>query len=110
MPRKDMCGFGGIEDPEDHLDSYLDWMNMQGASNAVKCKVFPLTLFRDARTWYRGLKRQNISSFHELLKEFRSHFVESKIRQRHMVYLNSIKQLDSETIRDYMKRFIEPTR
>ena len=24
LPRKDMCGFGGTEDPEDHLDFYLD--------------------------------------------------------------------------------------
>ncbi|KAI9196449.1 hypothetical protein LWI28_024047 [Acer negundo] len=49
MPPKDMCGFSGTGDPDDHLDLYLDWMNMQGASDAVKCKVFPLTLSGDAR-------------------------------------------------------------
>ena len=56
--RKDMCGFGGTGDPDDHLDSYLDWMNMQGASDVVKCRVFPLTLFGDARTWYGSIKPQ----------------------------------------------------
>ena len=110
MPRKDMCGFGGTGDPDDHLDSYLDWMNMQGASDAVKCRVFPLTLSGDARTWYGGLKRQSISSFNELSKEFRSGFAASRRRRRHMVHLTSIRQTDTETIRDYMKRFTEAAR
>ncbi|KAI9186500.1 hypothetical protein LWI28_017886 [Acer negundo] len=110
IPRKDMCGFGGTGDPDDHLDSYLDWMNMHGASNAFKCRVFPLTLFGDAQTWYGSLKRHSISSFNKLLKEFRSEFVASKRRWRHMVHLTFIKHLDIETIRDYMKRFIDTAR
>ncbi|TXG48797.1 hypothetical protein EZV62_024672 [Acer yangbiense] len=110
MPRKDMCGFAGTGDPEDHLDTYLDWMNMQGASDAVKCRIFPLTLSGDARTWYGNLKRQSISSFHELSKEFRSSFAASRRRCRHMVHLNSIRQTPSETTRDYMKRFNEAAR
>ncbi|KAL5782165.1 hypothetical protein ACOSP7_007194 [Xanthoceras sorbifolium] len=56
IPRKDICGYNGIEDPDDHLDAYLDWMNMQGASDALKCKIFPLTLVGDARTWISGKK------------------------------------------------------
>ncbi|KAL5800208.1 hypothetical protein ACOSQ4_033092 [Xanthoceras sorbifolium] len=28
IPRKDMCGYNGTEDPDDHLDTYLDWMNI----------------------------------------------------------------------------------
>ncbi|KAL5747173.1 hypothetical protein ACOSP7_024170 [Xanthoceras sorbifolium] len=61
--RKDMCGYNGIEDPDDHLDAYLDWMNMQGASNTLKCKIFPLTLVGDARTWISGP-----SSYRELME------------------------------------------
>ncbi|KAL5748173.1 hypothetical protein ACOSQ2_025470 [Xanthoceras sorbifolium] len=57
IPRKDMCGYNGIRDPDDHLDAYLDWMNMQGASDVLKCKIFPLTLVRDARTWISGSTR-----------------------------------------------------
>ncbi|KAK0600275.1 hypothetical protein LWI29_013285 [Acer saccharum] len=110
MPRKDMSGFGGTGDPDDHLDSYLDWMNMQGAFNAVKCRVFPMTLSGDARTWYGSLKRQNISSFNELSKEFCSGFAVSRRRRRHMVHLTSVKQLETETIRDYMKRFTDTAR
>ncbi|KAL5754083.1 hypothetical protein ACOSP7_022303 [Xanthoceras sorbifolium] len=71
IPRKDMCGYNGTGDPDDHLDTYLDWMNMQGASDALKCKIFPLTLIGDARTWISGLRRQSISSFAELQREFR---------------------------------------
>ena len=110
MPRKDICGFAGTGDPEDHLDTYLDWMNMQSASDAVKCKIFPLTLSGDAKTWYGNLKRQSLSSFHELSKEFRSSFAASRRRCRHMVHLNSIRQTANETTRDYMKRFNEAAR
>ncbi|KAL5733795.1 hypothetical protein ACOSP7_031656 [Xanthoceras sorbifolium] len=48
ISRKDMCGYNGTENPDDHMDTYLDWMNMQGASDALKCKIFPLTLIGDA--------------------------------------------------------------
>ncbi|KAL5846254.1 hypothetical protein ACOSQ3_009778 [Xanthoceras sorbifolium] len=78
IPRKDMCGYNGTGDPDDHLDTYLDWMNMQGASDALKCKIFSLTLIGDARTWISGLRRQSISSFAELQREFRSGFAGSR--------------------------------
>ncbi|KAL5767634.1 hypothetical protein ACOSQ2_014417 [Xanthoceras sorbifolium] len=55
-----MCGYNRTEDLDDHLDAYLDWMNMQGASYALKCKIFPLTLVGDARTWISGLRRQRL--------------------------------------------------
>ncbi|KAL5858002.1 hypothetical protein ACOSQ3_005460 [Xanthoceras sorbifolium] len=61
IPRKDMCDYNGIGDPDDHLDAYLDWMNMQGASNTLKCKIFPLTLVGDARTWIRESIRSSPS-------------------------------------------------
>ncbi|KAK3193599.1 hypothetical protein Dsin_024909 [Dipteronia sinensis] len=107
---KDICGFSGTGDPKDHLDTYLDWMNMQGASNTVKCRVFPLTLSKDAQTWYNGLKRQSISSFHELPEEFSNGFAASRRRRSYMIHLNSIKQVDFKTIRDYMKRINEDER
>ncbi|KAI9182351.1 hypothetical protein LWI28_024495 [Acer negundo] len=83
LPRKDMCGFAGTGDPEDHLDSYLDWMNMQRAVDTFKCRIFLLTLSGDVRTWYGNLKRQSISSFHELSKGFSSNFATSRMRRQH---------------------------
>ncbi|KAI9180122.1 hypothetical protein LWI28_001451 [Acer negundo] len=85
-------------------------MNTQGTSDAVICIVFPVTLSRDIRTWYGSLKKQSISSFPELSKEFRNSFAASRRRHIHMVHLNFIKQNDFETTRDYMKRFNEAAR
>ncbi|KAL5782255.1 hypothetical protein ACOSP7_007284 [Xanthoceras sorbifolium] len=76
IPRKDMCGYNGIGDPDDHLDAYLDWMNMQGASDALKCKIFPLILVGDAKTWIRlrdrrlswSLSKNGPSSYRELME------------------------------------------
>ena len=83
---------------------------MHCASDAAKCKIFPLTLSGDARTWYGNLKRQSIASFHELSKEFGSGFAASRRRRRHMVHLNSVRQGDAKTTRDYTKRFNEAAR
>ncbi|TXG63384.1 hypothetical protein EZV62_010378 [Acer yangbiense] len=100
-----MCGFAGMGNLEDHLDTYLDWMNMQAASDAVKCRVFSLTLSGDARTWYDNLRRQNISSFNDLSKEFHNGFIVRRRRRRHMVHLNFIKKSDTN-----MRRFNEAVR
>ncbi|KAL5788137.1 hypothetical protein ACOSP7_005086 [Xanthoceras sorbifolium] len=62
---KDMCGYNGMSDPDDHLDAYLDWMNMQGASDALKCKIFSLTLVGDARTWITGATRGTLSTLRQ---------------------------------------------
>ncbi|KAL5821823.1 hypothetical protein ACOSQ3_023705 [Xanthoceras sorbifolium] len=57
IPYKDMCRYNSTGDSDDHIDTYLDWMNMQGASDMLKGKIFPLTLMRDARTWINHKKR-----------------------------------------------------
>ncbi|TXG57416.1 hypothetical protein EZV62_018729 [Acer yangbiense] len=98
-----------VGDPDDHLDSYLDWMNMQGASDAVKCRVFPLTLSGDARTWYGSLKRQSISSFNELSKEFCSGFAASRRRRRHM-YATAEDISDSKSHATSAEHFEAPRR
>ncbi|KAK3226429.1 hypothetical protein Dsin_006291 [Dipteronia sinensis] len=43
-------------------------------------------------------------------KSFVAGFTASTRRRTHMVHLNSVRQADSETIRDYMKRFNEAAR
>ncbi|KAL5754598.1 hypothetical protein ACOSP7_022818 [Xanthoceras sorbifolium] len=57
ITRKDMCSYNGTGYSDDHLDAYLDWMNMQEASDALNCKIFPLTLVGDARTWIKEISR-----------------------------------------------------
>ncbi|KAL5758124.1 hypothetical protein ACOSP7_020735 [Xanthoceras sorbifolium] len=61
IPKKDMCSYNETRDLVDHLDAYLDWMNLQGASDALKCKIFPLTLVGDARTIQNVHPQRNTS-------------------------------------------------
>ncbi|KAK1588341.1 hypothetical protein Q3G72_022304 [Acer saccharum] len=66
---------------------------MQGTSDVVKCKVFLLTLSRDARTWYGNHKRQSIPSFHELSKIQRSRKIGAGLQQsgcRHGIYIRTL--------------------
>ncbi|KAL5839955.1 hypothetical protein ACOSQ4_012563 [Xanthoceras sorbifolium] len=86
IPRKDMCSYNGIGDPDDHLDAYLHWMNMQGASDAFKCKIFPLTLVGDARTWISGdgrlswsLSKNGPSSYRELMERAKKYATAEEI-------------------------------
>ncbi|KAL5809887.1 hypothetical protein ACOSQ3_026586 [Xanthoceras sorbifolium] len=110
IPRKDMCGYNETGDPNDYLDAYLHWMNIQGASDALKCKIFPLTLVEDVRTWISGLRRRSISNFAELQREFRIGFAGSGRRMRYIVHLASVKQQPNESLRDYIKRFQDAAR
>ena len=47
--------FSGITDPTDHVIAFESHMDLYGATDAAKCKVF-LTTFRViARSWYDSL-------------------------------------------------------
>ncbi|KAL5779762.1 hypothetical protein ACOSQ2_010499 [Xanthoceras sorbifolium] len=83
---------------DDHTVAYLDWMIMQGASNAIKCMIFPLTLVYDARTWISCLRRQSISNFIKLHKEFQSGFAGSQHSRRHIMHLTYVKQQLGESL------------
>ncbi|MED6135236.1 hypothetical protein PIB30_044451 [Stylosanthes scabra] len=45
-------------------------MYLAGASDATRCKAFPLTLTKAAQIWFDSLPPRSITSFEELAKKF----------------------------------------
>ncbi|GFZ19053.1 hypothetical protein Acr_27g0007920 [Actinidia rufa] len=68
--------YEGKTDPIDHLDSYKSLMSLQGCSDEVMCKAFSATLKGPARN-----------------------------RQKNASHLFTVHQKESESLKDFVKRF-----
>lgn len=62
--------YEGKGDPEKHLTKYTTQMSLRGASPALKCRAFHLTLVRAAEVWYSRLLPLSIRSWPDLKKTF----------------------------------------
>lgn len=67
----------GMTDPANHLESFKVVMLLQGALDAILCRVFPSTLKGAMRYWYSNLKPASFHSFDQLSQSFISHFISS---------------------------------
>ncbi|XP_015386823.1 uncharacterized protein LOC107177480 [Citrus sinensis] len=97
--------YDGQRDPTEHLELYRTLMEVQGASQAILYRAFPLTLVGAARRWFRKLQPHFISSFGDLSREFTSHFRSAQQRRKPVTYLLTVKQQEWETLRDYIRKY-----
>ena len=97
--------YDGQRDPTEHLELYCTLMEVQGASQAILCRAFPLTLVGAARRWFRRLQPHFISSFRDLSREFTSHFRSARQKGKLVTYLLTVKQQEGETLKDYIRRY-----
>ncbi|KAL2542100.1 Uncharacterized protein Adt_03078 [Abeliophyllum distichum] len=58
-----------------HLDRYTSWMELQGASDAIMCRAFPLMFENRAMRWFRKLPQRSIRSCNDLSSQFVSTFM-----------------------------------
>ena len=77
MPLLDV--YHDTTDPREHIDRYQTLMEIQGASSAVMCKAFSVTLSGTAKDWYRNLLMGSISSFEELAVAFVDNFKSQQV-------------------------------
>ncbi|XP_057733872.1 uncharacterized protein LOC130949061 [Arachis stenosperma] len=75
------------------------------ASNTVLCRCFPNYLDGPALDWLCALPAGSISQFQQLAKLFEDHFARFAIYLHDSDYLNTIKQEQNESLKDYMTRF-----
>ncbi|XP_015959532.1 uncharacterized protein LOC107483427 [Arachis duranensis] len=80
-------------------------MIVNGASDIVLCRYFLNYLDGSALDWLCTLPAGSISIFQQLAKLFEEHFVGSAIYLHDSDYLNTIKQGQNESLKDYMTRF-----
>nr|XP_025647775.1 uncharacterized protein LOC112742761 [Arachis hypogaea] len=61
--------YDGTKDPQEHLTAFEAIMNLEGATVAVRCRAFPVTLAGPAIKWFNALPNGSIASFHDITRK-----------------------------------------
>ncbi|XP_016168678.1 uncharacterized protein LOC107611240 [Arachis ipaensis] len=97
--------YDGLGDPKKFLKKFRSIMIVNGASDLVLCRCFQSYLDGPALDWFCALPAGSISRFQELATLFEDQFPRSAIYLHDSDYLNTIKQGQNESLKDYMTRF-----
>ncbi|CAA0840150.1 Unknown protein, partial [Striga hermonthica] len=97
--------YDGTSDPDSHLGHYTSWMDLHGASDALRCRMFSLTLGPRAQKWYHSLPPHSIWKWQQLRSAFRSHFIGAQVCLIPKESLANITKKDDESVKDYIARF-----
>lgn len=62
--------YDGTGNPDEHVDNIDTVVNYYQGQEAVKCKLFILSLKGATMTWFKGLEDESINSWKELYDEF----------------------------------------
>ncbi|CAA0839572.1 Unknown protein, partial [Striga hermonthica] len=99
--------YDGTSDPDAHLGHYTSWMDLHGATDALRCRMFSLTLGPRAQKWYYSLPAQFIRRWVQLRSVFRSHFIGAQVCLIPKESITNIVQKDDESLKEYVARFNE---
>ncbi|CAA0816898.1 Unknown protein, partial [Striga hermonthica] len=88
--------YDGTSDPDAHLGHYTSWMDLHGASDALRCRMFSLTLGPRAQKWYYTLSPHSIWKWQQLRAAFRSHFIRAQVCLISKESTTNIVQKDNE--------------
>ncbi|GFZ08714.1 hypothetical protein Acr_20g0005220 [Actinidia rufa] len=80
-------------------------ISSKGCSDEVMCKAFSATLKGPARSWFRKLSPGTIDSFGDLSRLFVANFMSCRNRQKNASHLFTIHQKETESLKDFVKRF-----
>ncbi|XP_057747669.1 uncharacterized protein LOC130966865 [Arachis stenosperma] len=97
--------YDGLGDPKKYIKKFTSIMIVNDASDKVLCLCFPSYLDGPTLDWFCSLPAGSISRFLDLSKPFEEHFAGSTIYLHDSDYLNTIRQGQHESLRDYMTRF-----
>ncbi|KAL2541088.1 Retrotrans gag domain-containing protein [Abeliophyllum distichum] len=99
--------YTGKGDPLDHVNTYKTEMSLRGATPALKCRAFHLTLSGGAKRWYNKLAAGSIHNWPELKRTFINYFSSGKPASAPVQRLHDIRQAESEPLQSYLSRFNE---
>ncbi|CAA0832576.1 Unknown protein, partial [Striga hermonthica] len=97
--------YDGASDPDTHLGLYTSWMDLHGATDALRCRMFSLTLGPRAQKWYYTLPPHSIWRWQQLRSAFRTYFIGAQVCLIPKESITNIVQKDDETVKDYVSRF-----
>lgn len=82
-------------------------MFLKGASPALKCMAFHLTLSRAAEIWYSRLPVGSIRNWLDLKKAFLNQYLASKEGEAPIQRLQDVRQQAGKTLKSYLARFTD---
>uniref|UniRef100_A0A2N9EL81 Retrotransposon gag domain-containing protein n=1 Tax=Fagus sylvatica TaxID=28930 RepID=A0A2N9EL81_FAGSY len=91
--------FDGLRDPLDYLDSFRTVMRLQGVSDEIMCRAFPINLRGSARVWFSKLETGSIDTFAQLSRAFIDNFIGGRRSARPANYLLNIQHREGESLR-----------
>ncbi|XP_016164581.1 uncharacterized protein LOC107607112 [Arachis ipaensis] len=97
--------YDGLGDPKKYIKKFTSIIIVNGASDKVLYRCFPSYLDGPALDWFCSLPAGSISRFRDISKPFEEHFAGSAIYLHDSDYLNTVKQGQHESLKDYMTRF-----
>jgi hypothetical protein len=88
----------------EHVSQYLAQLGEVGSIDALKVRLFSLSLTSTAFSWFSSLSPNSIDSWEQLERKFHDHFYcpENELK---LSDLTSVKQTRDESVNDYVRRF-----
>ncbi|XP_012834162.1 PREDICTED: uncharacterized protein LOC105955003 [Erythranthe guttata] len=99
--------FEGTTDPQEHIEKFNAMADLYGQTDTAMCKMFRTTLSRRAMNWFNSLPTGSIGTLARLSTRFTNQFAINKQYAKTPASLFSVVQRDNETLRNYIKRFVE---
>ncbi|XP_072064170.1 uncharacterized protein [Arachis hypogaea] len=93
------------KDPQEHLTAFEARMNLEGATDAVRCKAFPVTLSEPMIKWFNTLPNESITGFRDISRRFIAQFTTRITKAKHPISLLRVTQRLDESTRKYFDRF-----
>jgi hypothetical protein len=104
----DLIKFSGDDDRTtwEHISQYTTQLGEADTFNALKVRLFSLSLTGTAFAWFPSLAPGSIISWDMLERKFHNHFYSGSIQLK-LTNLTSVRQGRDETVSAYIKRFKE---
>jgi hypothetical protein len=104
----DVIKFSGDDERTtwEHISQYTAQLGEAGVYNALKVRLFSLSLTGTAFAWFSSLAPGSIISWDMLERKFHDHFYSGSIQLK-LTDLTLVRQGRDETVSTYIKRFKE---
>lgn len=96
--------YQGVTDP---VKMFQDLMLVLGVPDELMCKLFPTTLSRPVKIWFKNLPFGSVRDFANFATDFLCYFQSAKPPSKDPTTLQYIKQSGKNLLRDFVKRYSE---
>lgn len=97
--------FDGSADPLEHVLYFQQKIEFETEDQQLHCRIFPFSLSGAALSWFKSLFAGSISNFQMLYKKFIAQYNGHRSEDRSITALFSLKQRQTEGLRQFLKRF-----